>query len=245
VIIVTGGSRGIGAATAVRLAEAGNDVVVSYRSRKDEADAVVSRCAAAGVQADAIGADLADEDDIVGLFTQAVERVGPLSGLVANAGIVDQAARLDTFSGERVARMMAINVTAQILCAREAVLRMSTTHGGSGGSIVFVSSAASRVGSPTMYIDYASSKGAIDTLTLGLSKEVATEGIRVNCVRPGIIRTEIHAGSGDVDRPDKAAAGIPMGRPGEVDEVAAAISWLMSDEASYVTGAILDVSGAR
>jgi NAD(P)-dependent dehydrogenase (short-subunit alcohol dehydrogenase family) len=242
---VTGGSRGIGAATAVRLAQAGNDVVLSYRSRKDEAEAVVARGEATGVRVGAIEADMEAEDDIVGLFEQAVERFGPLTGLVANAGIVDQAARLDTFTAERVERMMAINVTATILCAREAVLRLSTAHGGPGGSIVFVSSAASRLGSPNMYIDYAASKGAIDTLTLGLSKEVAGEGVRVNCVRPGIIRTEIHADSGDVDRPDKAAASLPMGRPGEVDEVAAAIAWLMSDEASYVTGAILDVSGAR
>jgi NAD(P)-dependent dehydrogenase (short-subunit alcohol dehydrogenase family) len=245
VIIVTGGSRGIGAATAVRLAEAGNDVVVSYRSRKDEADAVVGRCTAAGVRAGAIEADVAEEDDVVALFEQAVERFGPLSGLVANAGIVDQAGRLDTFSAERVARMMAVNVTGQIVCAREAVLRLSTAHGGTGGSIVFVSSAASRVGGPGMYVDYAASKGAIDTLTLGLSKEVATEGVRVNAVRPGIVRTDIHADSGDIDRPAKAASSIPIGRPGEPDEVAAAIAWLMSDDASYVTGAILDVSGAR
>ncbi|MBV9951220.1 MAG: SDR family NAD(P)-dependent oxidoreductase, partial [Acidimicrobiia bacterium] len=152
-IIITGGSRGIGAATAVRLADAGHDVVVSYRSRRDEADAVVARCLAEGVRALAIEADLKDEDGIVGLFAQAVDQLGPLTGLVANAGIVDQAARLDTFTAARVERMMAINVTAQILCAREAVLRMSTAHGGSGGSIVFVSSAASRVGSPNMYID--------------------------------------------------------------------------------------------
>ena len=215
-IIVTGGSRGIGAATAVRLAHAGNDVVVSYRSRKDEAEAVVARCAAAGVQAAAIAADVAEEDDVVALFVQAVERLGPLTGLVANAGIVDQAARLDTFTPERVARMMAVNVTGQIMCAREAVLRLSTAHGGAGGSIVFVSSAASRVGSPGMYIDYAASKGAIDTLTLGLAKEVATEGVRVNAVRPGIIRTEIHGDSGDVERPAKAASSLPMGRPGDL-----------------------------
>jgi NAD(P)-dependent dehydrogenase (short-subunit alcohol dehydrogenase family) len=164
---------------------------------------------------------------------------------VANAGIVDRVARLDTFTAERVARMMAVNVTGQIICAREAVLRMSTVHGGAGGSIVFVSSAASRIGSPGMYVDYAASKGAIDTLTLGLSKEVAAEGVRVNAVRPGIIRTEIHGDSGDVDRPAKAAASLPMGRPGEPEEVAGAIAWLMSDEASYTSGAILDVSGAR
>ena len=188
---------------------------------------------------------MAEEADVVALFEHAVERFGPLTGLVANAGIVDMAARLDTFSAERVARMMAVNVTGQIVCAREAVLRLSTRHGGPGGSIVFVSSAASRIGSPGMYVDYAASKGAIDTLTLGLSKEVATEGVRVNCVRPGIISTEIHADSGDVDRPAKAAGSLPMQRPGEPAEVAAAIAWLMSDEAGYTSGAILDVSGAR
>jgi NAD(P)-dependent dehydrogenase (short-subunit alcohol dehydrogenase family) len=245
VIIVTGGSRGIGAATAVRLAEAGDDVVVSYRTRADEAEAVVARCAATGVQAGAIQADVAEEADVVALFEQAVERFGPLSGLVANAGIVDQASRLDELSAERIARMMAVNVTGQIICSREAVRRLSTRHGGPGGSIVFVSSAASRIGSPNMYVDYAASKGAIDTLTLGLSKEVAAEGVRVNCVRPGIVRTEIHGDSGDVDRPAKAAPGIPIGRPGEPEEIAAAIAWLMSDEASYTTGAIVDVTGAR
>jgi NAD(P)-dependent dehydrogenase (short-subunit alcohol dehydrogenase family) len=141
--------------------------------------------------------------------------------------------------------MMAVNVTGQIICAREAVRRMSTRLGGSGGGIVFVSSAASRIGSPNMYVDYAASKGAIDTLTLGLSKEVAAEGVRVNCVRPGIVRTEIHGDSGDIDRPDKAASGIPIGRPGEPEEIAGAIAWLLSDEASYTTGAIVDVTGAR
>lgn len=244
-IIVTGGSRGIGAATAVRLAEAGHDVVVSYRSRQDAADVVVARCAAAGVRAAAIRADVVEEADIVALFAEAVERLGPLTGLVANAGIVDQAARLDTFTAERVARMMAVNVTGQIVCAREAVLRLSTRHGGSGGSIVFVSSTASRLGSPGTYVDYAASKGAIDTLTIGLAREVADEGVRVNAVRPGIIRTEIHADSGDVDRPAKAASSLPMGRPGEPEEIASAIAWLMSGEAGYTSGAILDVSGAR
>ena len=165
------------------------------------------------MQSGAIRADVAAEADVVALFSQAVERFGPLTGLVANAGIVDQAARLDTFTAERVARMMAVNVTGQIVCAREAVLRLSTRHGGSGGSIVFVSSAASRLGSPGTYVDYAASKGAVDTLTIGLAREVADEGVRVNAVRPGIIRTEIHADSGDVDRPAKAASLAPDGPP--------------------------------
>ena len=191
----------------------------------------MARCAAAGVQAGAIEADVAEEADVVALFEQAVERFGPLTGLVANAGIVDQAARLDTFTAERVARMMAVNVTGQIVCAREAVLRMSTAHGGPGGSIVFVSSAASRIGSPGMYVDYAASKGAIDTLTLGLSKEVATEGVRVERGAP---RDHPHRDPRRQRRHRPARQGrasLPMGRPGEADEVAAAIAWLMSDEA--------------
>ena len=245
VIIVTGGSRGIGAAVATRLAAAGEAVAVGYQANAAEATAVVDRCGHVGGAAAAFAADVSVEAEVERLFVEAEAALGPLTGLVMSAGIVAPMGRLDSFSGERLARMVEVNVLGTLLCAREAVRRLSTAGGGGGGAIVLVSSVGAKHGSPGSYVDYAATKGAVDTLTIGLSKEVAAEGVRVNAVRPGIIRTEIHADSGDPDRAEKMGPSIPMGRPGEPAEVAEAIAWLLSDAASYVTGAILDVSGGR
>lgn len=242
---MTGGGRGIGAATARLLAGDGWDVCITYLQDADAADAVVESCSAAGVRAVAAQADVAVEADVVALFNTVDAALGPVGALVNNAGIVGPKARLDEFDGDRLNRMFAVNAVGPFLCAREAVRRMSTRHGGRGGVIVNVSSAASRLGSPGEYVDYAASKGAIDTMTIGLAKEVACEGIRVNAVRPGLIETEIHASGGQPDRLDRLRTAIPMQRPGAADEVANAIVWLCSDAASYVTGALLDVSGGR
>jgi NAD(P)-dependent dehydrogenase (short-subunit alcohol dehydrogenase family) len=244
VAVVTGGSRGIGAATAELLAAAGWDVCVGYRKDADAAQRVVTACQAHGVRAVAAAGDIGTETEVLALFV-AADALGPVGALVNNAGIVDVATRVDAMSAERITEMMRVNVVGSFLCAREAVRRMSTGRGGNGGAIVNVSSAASRVGSPGMYVDYAASKGAIDTMTLGLAKEVAADGIRVNAVRPGIVDTDIHASGGQPDRANRAGAQTPLGRPGQPDEIARAIVWLCSDEASYVTGAILDVSGGR
>jgi NAD(P)-dependent dehydrogenase (short-subunit alcohol dehydrogenase family) len=206
---------------------------------------VAEECRSRGRRAIALRADLASEDDVVNLFTNVDEQLGLLSALVNCAGVVDQKARVDEYPPGRVERMFAINVAGPFLCAREAVRRMSTSHGGTGGAIVNVSSAAARLGSPGEYVDYAASKGAIDTMTIGLARETAQEGIRVNAVRPGLIDTTIHASGGQPDRIARLAPAIPMGRVGQPSEVASAIVWLCSDEASYVTGAILDVSGGR
>jgi NAD(P)-dependent dehydrogenase (short-subunit alcohol dehydrogenase family) len=245
VAVVTGGSRGIGAATARLLAERGWDVGIGFRAAADAADEVVAACRAAGRHAVAVPCDVSQESDVLGLFAAVDAALGRPAALVNAAGIVDQRARLTDMSGARLQRMFAVNVVGSFLCAREAVRRMSTRQGGSGGGIVNVSSAASRLGSPGEYIDYAASKGAIDTMTLGLAREVADEGIRVNAVRPGLIATDIHASGGQPDRIVRLTPMIPMGRAGEPGEVAAAIAWLCSDEASYVTGALLDVSGGR
>jgi NAD(P)-dependent dehydrogenase (short-subunit alcohol dehydrogenase family) len=244
VALVTGGSRGIGAATAPLLAAAGFDVCLSYREDADAADAVVAACEAHAVAARAVQADVSLEDEVLRLFS-AGDDMGPLGVLVNNAGITGPKARVDELSAARIERMVAVNVVGAFLCAREAVRRMSTAHGGQGGAIVNVSSAAARLGSPGEYVDYAATKGAVDTMTLGLAKEVAREGIRVNAVRPGLIKTEIHASGGQPDRVEQNRGAVPMGRGGEALEVAHAIVWLCSDEASYVTGTLLDVSGGR
>jgi len=244
VALITGGSRGIGAATAPLLAAAGFDICLSYREDADAAAVVVGSCETHGVRARAVAADVSVEADVLRLFA-AADDLGTLGILVNNAGITGPRARVDELSAERIERMVAVNVVGAFLCAREAVVRLSTAHGGSGGSIVNVSSAAARLGSPGEYVDYAASKGAVDTLTVGLSKEVAGEGIRVNAVRPGLIKTDIHASGGQPDRVERMRDTVPMGRGGEALEVARAIAWLCSDEASYVTGTLLDVSGGR
>ena len=243
--MITGASRGIGAATARMAAQRGFRVCVNYRSARDQAEAVVAEITAAGGSSIAVQADVSLESDVVRLFQTCDEKLGVLSGLVNNAGIVDRQARVDEFDAGRITRMFATNVVGAFLCAREAVKRMSTRHGGRGGAIVNVSSAASRLGSAGEYVDYAASKAAIDTLTLGLAREVATEGIRVNAVRPGITYTDIHAAGGQPNRVERVKDNIPMKRGGQPEEIARAILWLLSEEASYTTGAILDVSGGR
>jgi NAD(P)-dependent dehydrogenase (short-subunit alcohol dehydrogenase family) len=240
VMIITGGGRGIGAATARLAARRGYAVCVNYARDRTSAEALAREIKGIAVQA-----DVAHESQIMKLFEETDRQLGKLSVLVNNAGIVDRAARVDELTLERIERMLAVNVTGSILCAREAVKRMSTRHGGQGGSIVNLSSVASRIGAPGQYVDYAAAKGAIDVFTLGLSKEVGGEGIRVNAVRPGVIKTEIHASCGDPGRAERIGAGAPLGRAGEAEEIANAILWLASEEAAYVSGAILDVAGGR
>ena len=245
VLLVTGGSRGIGAAICRFGSKAGYRVAVNYASNQDAAKALVAEIEAAGGEAFAVKGDVGIEADIVAMF-EAVDRAyGRLDAFVNNAGIVDVKARVDEMDVSRLERMMRINVVGSFLCAREAVKRMSTRHGGKGGSIVNISSAAAVLGAPDNYVDYAASKGAIDTFTIGLAREVALEGIRVNAVRPGIIDTEIHASSGQPDRVATIKDALPMKRAGTPDEVAGAILYLLSDAASYTTGAILNVSGGR
>ena len=244
VAIITGGSRGIGRATAIAAATHGFRVVVGYASNQKAADEVVSHIEAKNGKAIAVKCDVGSEADILALF-KAADGFGTLGALVNNAGIVGPTTRVDAMSAERIQRMMAVNVTGSMLCAREAVKRMSTKHGGKGGVIVNLSSVAAKLGSPNTYVDYAASKGAIDSFTIGLGYEVAGEGIRVAAIRPGLIDTEIHASGGEPDRAHKLAHVVPMKRIGTADEIANAIVWLMSDEASYVTSAILDVSGGR
>ena len=244
VVIVTGGSRGIGRATALAAAGRGYRVCIGYASNEAAARSAVSAIEAKNGKAIAVKCDVGSEKDILALF-KAADAFGTLGALVNNAGIVGTTSRVDEMSAERIQRMMAVNVTGSILCAREAVRRMSTRHGGKGGVIINLSSVAAKLGAPNTYVDYASSKGAIDSFTLGLGYEVAGEGIRVAAIRPGLIDTEIHASGGEPDRAHKLAHGVPMKRIGTADEIANAIVWLMSDEASYVTSAILDVSGGR
>ncbi len=244
VLIVTGGSRGIGRATCLKAAAAGWDVVFSYVSDREAAARLAGEIETIGRRALAVRSDIAEEADVLGLF-RAADGVGRVAGLVNNAGVVDHPARVDELTVARIERMFRINVTGSIVAAREAVRRMSTRHGGRGGSIVNLSSAAAVLGSPGQYVDYAASKGAIETFTIGLAGEVAAEGIRVNAVRPGIIDTDIHASGGLPDRAKAMTGAIPMGRPGTPEECAAAILWLLSDEASYTTGSIVTVSGGR
>ena len=245
VMVVTGGGRGIGAATSRLAAAQGHAVCVNYLRNRAAADEAVAAIVAAGGRAIAVAGDVAKEADVKGIFDAAARELGPVTALVNNAGILERQTRLDDMEAARFERVFATNITGAFLCAREAVLRMSTRHGGRGGNIVNVSSAASRLGSPGEYVDYAASKGAIDTLTIGLAKEVAEEGIRVNAVRPGVIHTDIHASGGEPGRVERVSKMVPMKRGGTPEEVARAILWLLSDEASYTTGAFIDVSGGR
>ena len=245
VLLVTGGSRGIGAATATLAASRGYAVAVNYVAHEGAAQDVVRRIGAAGGEAIAVAADVAREADVLRMFAEVDARLGRLTALVNSAGIVDVSARVEDMSVQRLQRMFDINVLGTILCAREAIKRMSTRRGGQGGAIVNVSSAASRLGSPAQYVDYAAAKGAVDAFTIGLAKEVAAEGIRVNAVRPGLIDTEIHASGGIPDRVRQLQHQVPMQRGGTAQEVAEAILWLLSREASYTTMSLVDVSGGR
>ena len=244
-VLVTGGSRGIGAATALLAAQRGWAVAVNYTHDAAAAQAVVARIRAVGGTALAVQADVSVEAAVLAMFVTIDRELPRLGALVNNAGVVDLPARVDATTMARLQRMFAINVFGSFICARAAVLRLSTKHGGAGGVIVNLSSAAARIGAPGQYVDYAAAKGAIDVFTLGLAKEVALEGIRVNAVRPGIIETEIHASGGTPDRAKQMAPLVPMQRAGSAAEVAQAIVWLMSDESSYTTGAVLDVTGGR
>lgn len=244
VAIVTGGGRGIGRAVALLLAERGYAVCLSYVSDAAAAQGVVDAIATKGGQALAVKGDVGSEADVLALF-RAADGLGRLTALVNNAGVVDVKSNVADMSAERLQRMMTTNVVGSFLCAREAVRRMSTKRGGAGGAIVNLSSVAARLGGPGQFVDYAASKGAIDSLTIGLAREVAGEGIRVNAVSPGIIATEIHASGGEPDRVERLGPGVPIGRAGTAEEVAAPIVWLLSDEASYTTGAILDIGGGR
>ena len=245
VVLITGGSRGIGAATALAAARAGYAVALSFQTDGQAAQSVVRAIEVLGGRAMALQADVAQEDGVLAMFAAVDAAWGRLDALVNNAGVVDVASRVDAMSVARLRRMFDTNVLGSFLCAREAVLRMSTRHGGAGGSIVNLSSAAALLGSPNQYVDYAASKAAIDTFTMGLSKEVATEGIRVNGVRPGLILTDIHASGGQPDRAHQLANQVPMQRPGTAEEVAQGIVWLLGDAASYVTGTTLNVAGGR
>ncbi len=245
IMLVTGGSRGIGAATAVMAASRGWRVAISYQSNAAAAEAVVQQVRDAGGIAIAVQADVGVEADVLRLFDTVDAQMGRLSVLINNAGMLEQQTRLDQMTLDRWQRVFSANVFGSFLCAKQAVLRMSARHGGEGGSIVNVSSAAARIGSPNEFIDYAAAKGAVDSMTIGLAKEVAAEGIRVNAVRPGLIYTDIHALAGEPGRVDRAKAGVPMQRGGTAEEVAEAIVWLASEQSSYVTGTLLDVTGGR
>jgi len=245
VLLVTGGSRGIGAAVALLAARRGWDVAVNYAADQASAERVAAQARELGVRAMAVRARVEHEDEVLAMYRAVDAQLGPVAGLVNNAGVVDRAARVDEMSVARLRRMFEINVIGSFVCAREAVLRMSTRHGGAGGAIVNLSSAAARLGAPGQYVDYAASKGAIDTFTQGLAKEVAAEGIRVNAIRPGLIDTDIHASGGIPDRVKQLQHQVPMGRGGSAEEVAEAVVWLLGPESSYVTGTLVDVTGGR
>lgn len=245
VLLITGASRGIGAATALEAAKRGYVVCINYRQNARAAEEILNQINSEGGKAISVQADVSQEPDVLRLFETVDKTLGSLTALVNNAGYTEKQSRIEAMDAQRLQRVFATNITASFLCAREAVRRMSTKHGGQGGAIVNVSSMAAQLGGPGEYIDYAAAKAAIDTMTIGLAKEVAGEGIRVNGVRPGLIYTEFHAGGGDPTRVDRLKETIPMKRGGEPDEVAKAILWLLSDEASYCTGTILNVSGGR
>lgn len=245
VLLVTGAGRGIGAATALLAAARGYAVCVNYLNNRAAAESVVAAITQAGGRAIAVAADVAQEADVLRLFGTVDQAFGPLTALVNNAGILARQMRLEHMDAARLNHVFATNVTGSFLCAREAVRRMSSRHGGAGGAIVNLSSMAARLGAPGEYIDYAASKGAIDAMTVGLAKEVAAEGIRVNAVRPGVIHTEIHASGGEPDRIERVKGSVPMQRGGQAIEVAQAILWLLSDQASYTTGSFIDVAGGR
>ncbi len=245
VVLITGASRGIGAATAIRLAEDGYQVAVNYLKNKDAAEGIVDTIVKSGGQALAMQADISQQQQVVALFERVDAEMGPLMALVNNAGILMPQIRVEEMTQQRINSMLCTNVTGYFLCCGEAVKRMSTAHGGQGGSIVNVSSAASRIGAAGEYVDYAASKGAIDTLTIGLAKEVAAENIRVNCVRPGFIYTDMHTDGGEPDRVERIKQTLPMRRGGRPEEVAAAIAWLLSEQSSYSTGTFIEVSGGR
>ncbi|WP_193163849.1 SDR family oxidoreductase [Microbulbifer hainanensis] len=243
IALITGGSRGIGAATARLLAARGYDLCISYREREDTARALLAELRDSGAEAIAVRADISVEANVEALFAAADRQFGRLDALVNNAGMLLAQTRAEQMSAARINAILQTNVTGTLLCCREAIKRLSTAHGGNGGAIVNVSSGAARTGSPNEYIDYAASKGAVDTMTVGLARELAGEGIRVNGVRPGPIHTDMHADGGEPDRIERVKARIPLGRGGQPEEVAAAIAWLLSNEASFSTGAIIDVTG--
>lgn len=245
VMLITGASRGIGAATARLAARQGYALCLNYHQREDAANQVLEQVRDAGVSAITVKADVADEDQVSAMFKVIDREFGRLDVLVNNAGMLEQQMRLEQMDAARWARVLGANVIGSFLCAREAIKRMSTQHGGQGGSIINLSSIAARLGAPGEYIDYAAAKGAIDSMTVGLAREVAGEGIRVNAVRPGIIHTDIHASGGEPERIERLKASVPMGRGGQPEEIAEAILWLASEQASYTTGALLDVSGGR
>ena len=245
VILITGGSRGIGAATAILAARRGYDVAFTYQSNATAANEVAEKIRATGRKALMLQADVAVEADVLSIFKQVDAQLGRLDALVNNAGILEKIMRLEQMDAARWQRVLGVNVIGSFLCAKEAVLRMSTRHGGKGGGIVNVSSVAARIGSPNEFVDYAAAKGAVDSMTMGLAKEVAIENIRVNAVRPGLIYTEIHASAGEPGRVDRAKEGVPMKRGGTADEIAETILWLLSDQSSYVTGTTIDVAGGR
>jgi NAD(P)-dependent dehydrogenase (short-subunit alcohol dehydrogenase family) len=244
-VLITGASRGIGRATALLAAARGWPVAINYRANARAAEATAAEARQRGSRATTVRGDVSVETDVVSMFRQAQAELGPLGGIVINAGMVAPAMRLADMGADRLERMFRVNVLGAYLCAREAARALSRSRGGKGGSVVLVSSAATRLGSPGQYVDYAGSKAALDTLAIGLAKELGAEGVRVNAVRPGLIETEIHASSGDPDRARRLGAETPVGRAGRPEEIAEAIVWLLSDAASYVTGAILDVAGGR